>query len=93
MLKHTHPCHTHKHSHAHTNTQTPLAAFTHTLCTYVSSVGHSEKAFDRFAVTPDNEHVVFLGKDGYMIFLSGRVRATKGTAHTITQELYTCTVL
>ena len=40
----------------------------------VSSAGHSEKAFNTFAVTPDNEHVVFLGKDGYMIFLSGRVR-------------------
>ena len=44
----------------------------------LSSAGHSEKAFDRFAITPDNKHVVFLGKDGYMIFLSGRVRAVRG---------------
>ena len=36
-------------------------------------IGREERFFDKFVVSPDNEHLVFLGKDGYMPLVSNKV--------------------
>ena len=35
--------------------------------------GRSEKFFTNFKVSPDNKFLAFLGNDGYIILLSGKV--------------------
>ncbi len=35
--------------------------------------GHDERYFESFVVSPDNELLVFLGKDGYMPLVSNKV--------------------
>ena len=38
-------------------------------------LGREERFFDRFVVSPDNNLLVFLGKDGYMPLVSNKVRS------------------
>ena len=40
----------------------------------VGVVGREERYFDKFTVSPDNQLLVFLGKDGYMPLVSNKVR-------------------
>jgi len=35
--------------------------------------GHEKCYFDRFVVSPDNQYLVFLGKNGYLILVSNKV--------------------
>ena len=35
--------------------------------------GHDEKYFDRFVVSPDNQYLVFLGENGFMLLVSNKV--------------------
>lgn len=35
--------------------------------------GREERFFDKFVVSPDNQLLVFLGKDGYMPLVSNKV--------------------
>ena len=38
-----------------------------------TSSGREEKHFDKFVVSPDGKHLVFLGSNGYLILLSSKV--------------------
>ncbi len=37
------------------------------------NLGREERYFDKFVVSPDNQFLVFLGKDGYMPLVSNKV--------------------
>lgn len=38
-----------------------------------SPSGRDERFWDKFVVSPDNEYLVFLGRDGYMVLVSNKV--------------------
>ena len=35
--------------------------------------GREERYFDKFHVSPDGKHLVFVGTDGYLVLLSSKV--------------------
>ena len=41
-------------------------------------VGRDEIYWDKFVVSPDNQYLVFLGKNGYMILVSNKVHPSCG---------------
>ena len=41
---------------------------------FLSYTGRDERYFDRFVVSPDNQYLVFLGRNGYMLLVSNKVR-------------------
>ena len=43
------------------------------VCVCVCCVGRKERKYNSFAVSPDNKFLAFLGKDGYIIFVSNKV--------------------
>ena len=55
----------------------------------INLVGREERYFDKFKISPDNQLLVFLGKDGYMPLVSNKVR---GHICTVLYNilLYTC---
>ncbi len=36
--------------------------------------GHEKCYFDKFVVSPDNQYLVFLGRGGYIVLVSNKVR-------------------
>ena len=44
------------------------------MCIFVMLfAGREERYFDRFHVSPDGKHLIFLGTNGYLILLSSKV--------------------
>ena len=37
-------------------------------------LGRTEKSFEKFHVSPDGKHLVFLGNNGYIILVSSKVK-------------------
>jgi len=40
---------------------------------FVFAAGREERYFDKFHVSPDGKHLVFVGTNGYLILLSSKV--------------------
>ncbi len=43
--------------------------------------GRDERYFDKFVVSPDNQYLVFLGRDGYILLVSNKVGKRKTLLH------------
>ena len=41
--------------------------------THLLNLGRDERYYDKFVVSPDNQYLVFLGKDGYLLLVSNKV--------------------
>ena len=47
---------------------------THITTFYFTQLGRKERYFDKFVVSPDNQLLAFLGKDGYIPLVSNKVQ-------------------
>ena len=60
-------------------------------------IGRDDNFYDKFAVSPDNKLLVFLGKDGYLPLVSNKVSiaamSNSGTAYRPITEFDTDTTL
>ncbi len=64
--------HTHTHTHTHTNSLIHTHSLTH-------SGRAQEKNMGSFWFTPDNQFIVFAGKDGHLLFVSRKVESSLET--------------